>query len=140
MKTVAFKIYDIDGSGAIEPPEIKRFLVAVMADNPDIHLDDAALDRIVADTIAEVDLVGDGRINPEEWKTLVQRNPTIISFMTLPVLTQVGIKFPASPETQEKARRGGKRLSGLSKTGQLDIDGGANGNGGGEEQQNGGAG
>jgi serine/threonine-protein phosphatase 2B regulatory subunit len=107
----AFRIYDIDSSGAIEPPEIKRFLVAVMADNPDIHLDEEALNRIVEDTVKEIDLVGDGKINPEEWHSLVQRNPGIISYMTLPVLTELSCKFPPSPDTVERAKRGGKRLS-----------------------------
>ena len=82
-----------------------------MADNPDIHLDEEALDRIVEDTVKEVDLVGDGKINPEEWQNLVRRNPNIISYMTLDVLKNVAEKFPASPETVAKAKKGGKRLS-----------------------------
>jgi len=81
-----------------------------MADNPDIHLDEEALNRIVEDTVKEIDLVGDGRINPEEWHSLVQRNPGIISYMTLPILTELSIKFPPSPDTVERAKRGGKRL------------------------------
>lgn len=95
---VAFKIYDINQSGAIEPPELKRFLVAIMADNPDIHLDDEALNKIVEDTFGQIDIAGDGRINPEEWMTLVQRNPSIISYMTLPVLASICQKFPPSPQ------------------------------------------
>ena len=81
-----------------------------MADNPDIHLDEAALDRIVEDTVKEVDLVGDGRINPEEWQSLVMRNPSIISYMTLSVLGEITTRFPPSPETVVRAKRGGKRL------------------------------
>lgn len=82
-----------------------------MADNPDIHLDEEALNRIVEDTVKEIDLVGDGKINPEEWHSLVQRNPGIISYMTLPVLKELSSKFPPSPDTVERAKRGGKRLS-----------------------------
>lgn len=44
---VAFRIYDIDATGRIERPELKRFLVALMADNPDVDLDEVALDDIV---------------------------------------------------------------------------------------------
>jgi len=95
---VAFKIYDINKSGAIEPPELKRFLVAIMADNPDIHLDDVALDQIVDDTFKQIDLVGDGKINPEEWMALVKRNPSIISYMTLPVLAEICRRFPTTPQ------------------------------------------
>ena len=47
LPPVAFRIYDIDGTGRIERPELKRFLVALMADNPDVDLDEAALDGIV---------------------------------------------------------------------------------------------
>lgn len=93
----AFTIYDINQSGAIEPPELKRFLVAIMADNPDVHLDDDALDKIVVDTFKQVDVTGDGKINPEEWMTLVKKNPSIIRYMTLPVLADICQKFPPSP-------------------------------------------
>jgi len=68
-----------------------------MADNPDVHLDEAALDEIVDDTFKEIDLAGDGRINPEEWSTLVHRNPSIIGYMTLPVLRELCKRFPPSP-------------------------------------------
>lgn len=68
-----------------------------MADNPDVHLDDDALDKIVEDTFDQIDMVGDGKINPEEWMALVQRNPSIISYMTLPVLSDICRKFPPSP-------------------------------------------
>ncbi|KAK2075838.1 hypothetical protein QBZ16_001579 [Prototheca wickerhamii] len=91
----AFKIYDIGHTGAIEPSELKRFLVATMAENPDIDFDEAALEAIVNTTLAEVDLAGDGRINPEEWLALVRRNPDVISFMNLPVLQELTSRFPA---------------------------------------------
>jgi hypothetical protein len=44
---VAFRIYDIGGNNRIERSELKRFLVALMADNPDVDLDEQALDDIV---------------------------------------------------------------------------------------------
>lgn len=37
---VAFRIYDIKQNGVIERSELKRFLVALMADNPDVDLDE----------------------------------------------------------------------------------------------------
>ncbi|KAL4443040.1 hypothetical protein ABPG77_008531 [Micractinium sp. CCAP 211/92] len=90
----AFRIYDIGCNGKIERSELKRFLVALMADNPDVDLDELALDEIVDQTFSEMDLTRDGVINPEEWLALVQRNPDIISFMTLPVLTEVCQRYP----------------------------------------------
>jgi hypothetical protein len=47
--SVAFRIYDIKGNGRIERGELRRFLVALMADNPDVDLDRQALDDIVED-------------------------------------------------------------------------------------------
>ena len=94
----AFRIYDINATNYIEPAEVKRFLVAIIADNPDIHLSDEDLDRIVEDTFKQVDLTGDGRINPEEWMALVKKSPGIISYMTLPVLTTVVSRYPRTPE------------------------------------------
>ncbi|KAL4858026.1 Calcineurin B-like protein 8 [Chlorella vulgaris] len=90
----AFRIYDIGGNGRIEREELKRFLVALMADNPDVDLDEQALDEIVDQTFTEMDLTKDGVINPEEWTTLVHRNPDVISFMTLPVLQDVCLRYP----------------------------------------------
>ena len=44
---VAFHIYDLDNTGWIEPGEIKRFLAALLQDNPAITLSEAEIDRIV---------------------------------------------------------------------------------------------
>ena len=77
---------------------MKRFLVTIIADNPDIHLSDEDLDRIVEETFKQVDLTGDGRINPEEWMALVKRSPGIISFMDLPVLATLVGRYPRTPE------------------------------------------
>lgn len=101
----AFRLYDIGSTGAIERSELKRFLVALMVDNPDVDLDEEALDEIVDETFAELDLAKDGRINPEEWMRLVQRNPGIISYMTLPVLTEVCEKFPTNGVKRVSAGR-----------------------------------
>ena len=44
---VAFKIYDLDKTGWIEPGEIKRLMAALLHDNPAIALTDADIDSIV---------------------------------------------------------------------------------------------
>lgn len=75
--------------------------MAVMTENTDVHLDDEALDEIVDETFKETDLSKDGKINPEEWLALVQRNPSIISYMTLPVLLELSQKFPATPDKKK---------------------------------------
>ena len=42
-----------------------------------------------AQTFAQADTAGDGIISPREWLELVTANPSIIDYMTLPVLKEV---------------------------------------------------
>lgn len=45
--TVSFRVYDIGNTGSIDRSEIKQFLVALIQDNPDLALDEAAVDSII---------------------------------------------------------------------------------------------
>ncbi|PIA34781.1 hypothetical protein AQUCO_03700212v1 [Aquilegia coerulea] len=63
----AFKLYDLRQTGYIEREE----------------------------TFNEADSNGDGRIDPEEWKEFVSRNPSLIKNMTLPYLKDITIAFPS---------------------------------------------
>ncbi|KAK9815125.1 hypothetical protein WJX73_008177 [Symbiochloris irregularis] len=92
---LAFRIYDLDNTGWIEPGEIKRFLSALLSDNPAIKLSEEDIDQLVDQTLEEADLAGDGHISLEEWQALVERSPDIIAYMTLPVLKQVTAKYPS---------------------------------------------
>ncbi|KAL6767376.1 hypothetical protein ACKKBF_B35040 [Auxenochlorella protothecoides x Auxenochlorella symbiontica] len=100
----AFRIYDIGHTGAIERSELKRFLIAVMADNPEVDFDESVLEAIVDATFAELDIARDGRINPEEWGALVSRTPDIISYMTLPVLRELTTRYPVVQSSPPKSR------------------------------------
>ncbi|KAK9819120.1 hypothetical protein WJX74_004471 [Apatococcus lobatus] len=91
----AFRIYDLDCTGSIEPGEVKRFLVALLKDNPAIELSEVELQSIIDETFEEADILRDGKINPEEWQAFVQKNPSIINYMTLPVLRQLTDKYPS---------------------------------------------
>ncbi|GKV03572.1 hypothetical protein SLEP1_g15848 [Rubroshorea leprosula] len=51
-----------------------------------IELPDDLLDAIVDKTFADADADGDRRINKEEWKAFVVRNPSLLKNMTLPCL------------------------------------------------------
>lgn len=91
----AFEVYDIDKTGDIQPDEVKRLLVAMLHSNPDIRLDDHVIEQIIDKTFEEADLARDGRISHEEFLFLVENNPAICSFMTLPMLTDVTLKYPS---------------------------------------------
>ncbi|KAI7990065.1 Calcineurin B-like protein 4 [Camellia lanceoleosa] len=64
-----FRLYDLRCTGYIERDELKELVLALSND---------AVEAIVDKTIMEADLKGDGRIDPEEWKELVARHPSII--------------------------------------------------------------
>ena len=46
-RAVAFRIYDLDRTGDIQPSEVARLLGALLLNNPDIALDDASIQKIV---------------------------------------------------------------------------------------------
>ncbi|XP_038678750.1 calcineurin B-like protein 7 isoform X2 [Tripterygium wilfordii] len=72
----AFKLYDLRQTGYIEREE----------------------------TMTEADSKGDGRIDEEEWKEFVSKNPAILKNMTLPYLKEITLAFPSfvlSSEVQD---------------------------------------
>lgn len=89
----AFKVYDIGHTGSIDRSEIKRFLIALMEDNPDLDLDEEGLEEIIDQTFEEAG-VKNGKISPQEWQSLVRNNPDMISYMTLRVLGELTTKYP----------------------------------------------
>lgn len=91
----AFRIYDLDNTGDIQPSEVKRLLVALLHNNPDLALDDATIGQIIDQTFEEADLAKDGRISNDEWHILVKKDPTIVSFMTIPLLRDVTKRYPS---------------------------------------------
>lgn len=91
----AFRIYDLDDTGTISKEEIRILLKALLKDNQNLHIPDAAIDEIVERTFKEVDIDSNGTINLEEFKVLVNKNPSVISYMTLPILKELTTKFPS---------------------------------------------
>ncbi|KAJ6426440.1 hypothetical protein OIU84_022112 [Salix udensis] len=78
-------LYDLRQTGYIERVELKEMVVAILSEL-DSTLTDDAVDSIVDKTMIEADLNGDGRIDPEEWKDFVTKNPSLLKNMTLPYL------------------------------------------------------
>ncbi|KAF9689227.1 hypothetical protein SADUNF_Sadunf01G0069700 [Salix dunnii] len=92
--TFAFRLYDLRQTGYIERVELKEMVVAILSEL-DSTLADDAVDSIVDKTMIEADLNGDGRIDPEEWKDFVTKNPSLLKNMTLPYLKELTLAFPS---------------------------------------------
>mmetsp|Transcript_19309 Transcript_19309/g.62814 ORF Transcript_19309/g.62814 Transcript_19309/m.62814 type:complete len:231 (-) Transcript_19309:291-983(-) len=94
-EAMAFKIYDLRGTGAIEKEEVRDMLMALMRDNPHLLLSEEHMTTIIERTFDDVDLARDGKIHPSEWAALVERNPQVLNNMTLHALRDLTTKFPS---------------------------------------------
>ncbi|GAB2223575.1 hypothetical protein Droror1_Dr00017716, partial [Drosera rotundifolia] len=64
---------------------LKEMVLALLHES-DLVLFEEAVEMIVDKTLSDADLKGDGRIDPEEWKEFVFKNPSLVKNMTLPYL------------------------------------------------------
>ncbi|CAL9072107.1 unnamed protein product [Musa textilis] len=90
----AFKLDDLRQMGYIGREELKEMVLALLNES-DVFLSDDIVQTIVDNTFVQADLNGDGKIDLDDWREFVKKNPSLIRNMTLPYLKDITMAFPS---------------------------------------------
>ncbi|XP_021846641.1 calcineurin B-like protein 8 isoform X7 [Spinacia oleracea] len=94
-----FNLYDLQHTGCIEREEVKEMVLAILKES-DLELPDEVIEEIVENAFNEADSNQDGKIDLEEWKEFVGKNPSLLKNMTIPYLMDVSTVFPSFVENK----------------------------------------